>query len=191
MNGFEPVTGAAMAELHRQHLSRDFPRNELKPLHMLEDLVERGINSVWAMEREENLAAYFVLARLPGQSMVLLDYFAVEPQFRDCGLGTQVMKTVAAGLEEDEYLLIESEWPLSAAAEERMVRQRRLDFYLRCGAVWSGGCARLFGVEYALLTLGTHTPTLEEVFQGYRDIYQSMVPAHRLHGNLETFCPEE
>lgn len=190
MSGFEvhPVTGAALKALHRQHLSRDFPRNELKPLSMLEELTEQGINSVWAVEQEDTLIAYYVLARLPGASVVLLDYFAVEPAFRGSGVGTKVLRWLANRLHEGEYLLIESEWPPSAATEkERAVRERRLDFYRRCGAEWSGVCSRLFGVDYALLTIGARTQTLEV---DYRALYRAMVPEHWLDGHLETFCPQ-
>lgn len=190
MGDFEvhPVTGTAVSVLHRKHLSRDFPRNELKPLSMLEALIARGINSVWAVEQEGELAAYYVLARVPGQKAVLLDYFAVEPRLRGSGVGTRVLRWLAAKLREGEYLLIESEWPPSAPSpEERAVRERRLAFYVRCGAQWSGVCARLFGVDFALLTLGAQPKAPEEA---YRAIYRAMVPEPRLRDNLVVWHPD-
>lgn len=189
MSGFKvrSVTGAALKALHRQHMCRDFPRNELKPLSMLEKLTEQGINSVWAVEQEGALIAYYVLARLSGASVVLLEYFAVEPAFRGSGVGTKVLRWLVNRLREGEYLLIESEWPPSAATEkERAVRERRLDFYRRCGAKWSGVCGRLCGVDYALMTIGGCAQTLEE---DYRMVYRAMVPEHWLKSHLETFCP--
>lgn len=184
MRGFEihSVTGAALQRLHREHMCRDFPRNELKPLEMLESLTAQGINSVWAVERAGELVAYYVLARLPGCSAVLLDYFAVEPRLRSRGVGAAVLRNLAARLGPEECLLIESELPAAGTTEEeRHTRERRLDFYRRCGAVDTGVRTRLFGVDYVLLCLGAPPEAPEEA---YCALYRSMVPEHRLRGNL-------
>lgn len=167
------VTGAALEELYCRHMVRDFPANELKPLQMLQSLTAQGINSVWSVEQDRTLIAYYVLAHVPSCPAVLLDYFAVVPELRSNGIGRLVMVRVAGDLTAEQYLLIECEQPTSATdAEERRLRHRRYDFYRRCGAAPSGLCSTLWGVDYALLSLGGRISSLEE---DYHRLYRSML----------------
>lgn len=176
MSDFELIsqTGAALDGLYRAHMERDFPDNERKPLPMLEALVERGVNTVWTVERGGQMLAYYVLSHVSGCSSVLLDYFAVVPELRGAGIGSQVLKGIREQLGPERCLLIESELPAAAPnPSERRVRERRIAFYRRCGAELSGLGAQLFGVEYVLMTLGKAPADLEAA---YRSLYRAMVP---------------
>ena len=191
MSAFEirSVTGSALEELHRCHMVRDFPSNELKPLPMLQSLTAQGINSVWAVEQIGILIAYYVLAHVPSCPAVLLDYFAVIPELRSKGIGSQVLEFVAEGLPAEQYLLIECERPASASdAEERCLRQRRFDFYRRCGAAPSGLCSTLWGVDYALLTMGGRISSLEE---DYHCLYRCMLSKDFYQQHVRTYSANE
>lgn len=185
------LTGPELAALYRVHMRRDFPPNELKSLSMLENLTQSGINSVWAFERDGALAGYYVLARVPGSSMVLLDYLAVVPELRNTGVGSALMAQIVRRLPPDCYLLIESERPEPAPSpEEQSIRARRVGFYQRCGAVRSPLNVRLFGVDYAVLTLpAERTPSPPQQRRDYLEVYRSMLPPAWCGEHLETFLP--
>jgi GNAT superfamily N-acetyltransferase len=189
MSAFEfcPIVGAELDSFHREHLSRDFPPNERKPLPMLKELTEQGINSVWAVKQNGAMIAYYILARRKGSPLVLLDYLAVEPELRSSGVGSEVLRALRGQLAKGEYLLIESEWPPSGETEaEQAIRQRRLCFYQRCGAVLSSLRSLLFGVDYALLTLGCQSEAMD-VEKEYLALYQKMLSESQYRENLSVF----
>lgn len=164
------------ADLHRTHMTRDFPPDELKPLDLLERLIEAGINTVWGCFRGGELAGYFVLGRRGESRMVLLDYLAVVPALRGTGCGSAILREVRKLLPEGCYLLIESEWPEAAEDEaERRVRQRRIGFYQRCGGVLSALRVWLFRVDYSVLTIGP-APDAAQQAEDYRSLYRVMLP---------------
>ena len=73
--------------------------------------------------------------------------------------------------------IIEIEDPRSGDAEEKTTRERRLDFYQKAGCVNANVHVLAFGVEYLLLEYplqGIHSG--EELSEGYRSIYRSILP---------------
>jgi GNAT superfamily N-acetyltransferase len=175
---FRELNREERAWLYQTYMTQDFPESELKPLSLLETLIAQGINSVWGCFQGENFKGYYVLAKGEERGMLLLDYLAVLPHLRGTGCGTAIMSELAKTLCEGEWLCIESEHPDAAQTpEERCIRQRRLAFYQGCGGVLSPMRVWLFGVDYAILTLGAGAPpTAEEQERAYRALYQKMLP---------------
>jgi GNAT superfamily N-acetyltransferase len=185
MNSFEVrqiFVGEEMKALYQGHFMRDFPSDELKSLDLMEKLMKKNINTVWVAEREGKLLGYYALAREPGNPLVLLDFLAVEPEQRDKGIGSALMKAILAQLREGESLIIESERvDYARSEEERINRQRRIQFYLRAGAVLRREWVKLFGVEYSLLTIGNAPESVEAY---YWSCARTMLPEEILKKNL-------
>ena len=86
--------------------------------------------------------------------MALLDYFAVVPERRGQGTGTEILKDLSPEKLSCSCILIESESVEGASdPEERETRERRIRFYEKCGAVNTGAAALLYGVEYDILAM--------------------------------------
>lgn len=184
---FRRLDRRELEKVYQTYMVRDFPDSELKPLEMLEELEDRGINSVWGCWHGETLAGYYVLARQPGSRMILLDYLAVLPHLRDGGNGSAILHHLRRQLPEGEYLFIESESPASAEDEaDRHIRERRIAFYRRNGAELSKLSVRLFGVDYAILTLGEGAPSGQELERAYRALYRQMLPEERFRRKVFT-----
>ncbi len=192
MNGEEKTSGwnfrrlprAEWTALYHAHMERDFPPSELKPLELLAALEDRGVNTLWGAYRDGSLTGYYVLAQAPENPALLLDYFAVLPQFRGSGCGGEILRRLRRTLPEGQYLLIESENPGDAAdAADRHTRERRVAVYRRNGAALSDLTVRLFGVEYVLLTLGG-APTAEQAGADYQALYRHMLPENRFRDNV-------
>lgn len=173
-----------VTRLYQEHMSRDFPPDELKPLPMLLDLMQKNINSVWLCESEGRFVGYAVLAVGANPRFVLLDYLAVDAAQRDQGWGSAIL-TALQGQLKDCTLLIESEHPQSGLNEaERFKRRRRIAFYQRAGCQLSGVRSLLFGVDYDLLQLGKILPP-ESAKREYLDLYRHMLPPEWLTAHLE------
>lgn len=174
--------------LHQEHMQRDFPPNELKPLDMLEDLIGRGINSVWGCFLDGVIVGYFVLAQEPGSRMILLDYLAVMPEQRNKRLGSVILQRLRNTLPEKDYLLIESEDPGRAADQaEALLRQRRISFYQRNDGVLSSLKIWLFGVDYSVLTVckGEH-PSAVQQERDYCALYRKMISEEGVKEKIRT-----
>ena len=69
--------------IYRSQMVRDFPESELKPFASVQGMMTRGLYEPLAFYDEAGaLMAYAWQAVLPQCRNVLLDYFAVLPQYR-------------------------------------------------------------------------------------------------------------
>lgn len=85
--------------IYRSQMVRDFPESELKPFASVQGMMTRGLYEPLAFYDEAGaLMAYAWQAVLPQCRNVLLDYFAVLPQYRGSGVGTAVLKELACEL---------------------------------------------------------------------------------------------
>ena len=131
--------------------------------------------------------AYAWQAVLPQCRNVLLDYFAVLPQYRGSGVGTAVLKELAAYYApRKQSLIIECEHP--AEAPEPAVARRRIGFYLRAGAHAAAMESRLFGVRYQIYSLPAGGLAKdEEIHCDLQELYRTMVPEPYYRGNVNFF----
>ena len=144
-----PLTELQLRQLYREHVARDFPPAERRPLSAILRLRRRGDYDTWGVFDGDALAAYAFLWR--GADCALLDYLAVCRDARGQGYGTRALELVK-GQYGPVPLLAEVEAPEeSAPPGENALRQRRLHFYGRvCPAGLSGRPVRR-ALRHALL----------------------------------------
>lgn len=149
----------------------DFPPDELKPLPHLFRMVEEGLCTYYALYDGSEVLSYFGLCVKDGYALV--DYLAVNPKKRGQGIGSEMLKYLkeAAG---DNTILIECE-DIAATTDfaEQEIRKRRIAFYERAGFKLRGVKAKLFGVDYVLLTF----PEINDADTkfGYEIVYRAML----------------
>lgn len=151
-----PLTLQQTKELYHPCLARDFPPDELMPWPWMERLILQGKQASVGFYDQQGLAAYavFVLEG-PHSPAVLINYFAVQPDRRGQGVGSQCLRLLRQALNGTGVsLLFEVESPEHARDQaELAVRRRRVSFYQRCGAVMTGVDSVLFGVDYHIMLL--------------------------------------
>lgn len=155
MNGIAAVRKADAEELKLFYswMGRQFHPGELKSLAHISNMCSRGLYSAYGLWRGDELIAYALLGNTADCSRHLLDYYAVLPQYQDCGLGSRFLEMLSAGLPGDAILL-EVEDPDYAPDEaERAHWQRRIDFYLRNGCLHTKVKLNLYGFDYTLMQL--------------------------------------
>ncbi len=171
-------------EIYRAHITLDFPREERKPWLRIRRAWMDGRYSAYALYDGDVPAAYAFFCFEKGAEAALMDYFAVVSPRRGQGIGSLFLRMLAPRLTASGYrlILIEAEDPGDApSGEERMLRERRIAFYMRAGTADTGLRFRVYGVRYAVLILGT--PGAGEggaaVAEEYARLYRHMLGERR------------
>jgi len=142
-------------KLYKINMQEDFPLKEIKPLSLLKKLYEDGINKVFGFYEGKNLKAYAVLEKPKNVNIWLLDYLAVCKEQRGAGLGGLFLRRLKNVLCEADAVMAEIERIDRAVDDEqRLIRQRRKQFYLKNGFYETSICTEADGgVDYEILCL--------------------------------------
>ncbi len=128
---------AAVSAQLRRIYEASFPAEERV---LWEDLIS-GLGSggvqLFVAERGDHVVAFGATACIPEAAAHLLEYFAVAPELRNHGEGGALLTAILQRLAgpRADILLGEVERPQDAEGAERRVRERRLRFYERHGAL--------------------------------------------------------
>jgi len=125
--------------VYYKNMQQDFPALEIKPFSMIEDLHLRGLNTAYGLwkENETELSAYAVFEKAYQGNVWLLDYLAVDKKKRGLGLGSVLLNQLRTVLKDTagvDAVFLEIERIDKAADEkQRLIRERRKNFYLKNG----------------------------------------------------------
>lgn len=146
-----------------------FPEAERIPFDDLLRMRDPGHSFLWLEDEGSLLGIAYVVE---SDDLVFLLYLAVDPEWRGCGLGSDIIWMVKCRCNGRRlFLNIE---PTDEEADNIAQRLRRLNFYHRNGFVEEGTYDVTGGMRYLLMSWGgTVTPEdAERFFSAY------MVPAH-------------
>lgn len=162
-------------EIYETHMKNDFPADELKPLSAIFRMLEQGIYKSYGLYEGDTLQAYAYFVIPGGGNFKMIDYYAVCEGGRGTGIGSSFIRELA-GLEGEHGIIVEVEEPDTAENyEERLLRERRIQFYYRNGFRDTLIGSRLFGVTYRVLILEKGMPlSRQDVKDGMLNIYRKM-----------------
>lgn len=144
-------------ELYLKYLKGDFPVEERKPLKTILYLIEKGYYECYGLYKENELIAYALLAAPKECSYVLLEYYAVIPQYRNQGIGSTFISLLTVAYQDHDGILVESEAIAYTneghGASDKITRERRIRFYLENGFYDYNLIVCLFNVYYSILFL--------------------------------------
>lgn len=153
-------------------MTRSFPRDELKPFRVMEQMLTAGRYRVWGLADGEEIAGLAtVYLCAPGWG--LFDYLCVAPEHRSGGLGGRLIAGVLER-ERGRVLFGESESP--DYASDPAMAERRLSFYRRCGAKDAGYEIALFGVVYRVLYWAGQDLPAGEIADRHAAAYRQRLP---------------
>ena len=157
-----------------ENMIDDFPENELKPLDKLKNLYQSGNYVCYGLYDEINCIAYAYFLNNPDGKMKLLDYFAVNKNYRGKGIGREFLEAVLKWEGGQTYVMVEVENPEAAEDEkEREMRKGRITFYEKCGMHMTSVRTEAFEVPYRIM--GNHSEVDEETLKKeYRNLYHTM-----------------
>ena len=165
-------------------LYRDaFPKEERKPYKLMEQKQQEGKMEIWAIvqekqEMERDRLEFCGLAiTILYKDMVLLDYFAISPEKRGNGIGSEGLKLLKQKYN-DRCLFLEIESTSEKAGilseKEQKIRRRRKRFYHQNGIKDTGLSVVLYGVPMEVLSTGRKID-FKEYFGLYIDIFGEKV----------------
>lgn len=185
-----------LTEIYHKHMKQDFPPSELKPLSHILRSMEAGFGFTLGVYEEQTPVGYAVFILCGETRCALLDYFAILKERRGKGMGHRAFSLFetyfAENMPELEGLYIESE-RVSAAENEkqRLIRERRIAFYLSCGCEMTALRSVLFGVDYSVLykpfAASERKPSLEALDALYRKMFK---PEHYARSVSLAMMPE-
>ena len=190
-----PLLWEEIRDVYRRELTRDFPRDEVKPLSSIEKALRRGEYRCYgAFGRDELLAyAFFVVLDGEKEPKYLFDYLAVCRGRRNQGVGSQFLQSLMAGpLQGAACVLLEIDHPdFAKTAEERETRLKRERFYLRNGLRDTGVTANVFHVEYKILDLPVaEKKSAAQVRALYSRLYAAIMSAWVYRHMVKVHGPE-
>ena len=165
-----------VTEIYERHMVRDFPKSELKPLALILEKMEKGLYVPYGLLDGQERIGYAFFGRGRNTGYLLLDYLAVFPQFRSGGYGTRLLPVLASYVEEGGYdgIVGEVEDPAFFQSEEdRQIKERRLQFYLRDRFEQTDIACQMFGTEMLILKLDFKNADTDEVYRCFEDLYQA------------------
>jgi len=159
-------------------MKKDFPKNELRPLHMIEALIDKGNYYTYGVFHENQMIAYAYFWEEKEKEILLFDYFAVLPDLRNQGYGTASMKVILDACKEKTGVILEAENPDRAETDqEKETRLRRIRFYEKCGLCMSEVRILLFGVEYSMMYRNLAGIEVEkEIVSVMQHLYKKTLP---------------
>jgi hypothetical protein len=178
------LTVEQLEEVYHRHMKRDFPAAELKPLSILRRLMDSGCYDPYGVFQGDTLVGYAFFWTAAESPFALLDYLAVVSEQRNNGLGQVILGELTARFcQGDRGFFCEAEAPVSGCPATDSLRQRRLNFYLRCGGRLAEYGSRVFTVPYRVLSWGP--PVEERVLMKYHQlIYQTSIPKQMYEENI-------
>lgn len=150
-----------------KHLYKNaFPKEERKPLWLVEMKQRTGETDVWMIEEDGEFSGLAITVN--EFDMILLDYFAVSEEKRCNGLGGKALQGLQKMYAGKRFFLeIECQ---DEQAENAAERVRRKAFYLRNGMSEIGVKVSLFKVDMELLGYNCKL-TYDEYYSLYHICY--------------------
>lgn len=150
------LTLPQVQEIYHNRMKKDFPPDELRPYHSIEQLTQESLYFSLGYFDSESLLAYAFFAKPQDSSGALLDYYAVSAQARGTGIGSKFLSGFHTVLEPHRvtHILLEVDAPdATQDSVEKEIRERRIRFYKRCLCKMSDVRTALFGVDYQVMYL--------------------------------------
>lgn len=160
--------------IYNNYMIYDFHKSEVKPFETIEKLVERGNYVCVGCYEDTDFLGYAYFVKSDTTNNLLLDYFAVNEQYRSKGLGSKIILTMKEQLSgEYSSLLGEVENPEFANDDnDKLTRERRIAFYLKNGFKVSNVKCRVSVDNYVMINLGLDKELNDkEIYDEMNELY--------------------
>ena len=178
------LTKDQISAIYNDRMKIDFPPAELKPLSVILEACDKGIYEGLGLYDGEEIEGYSYLVKQ--STNYLVDYLAIYPEKRNSGIGSVLVRLLSEYMGDTGSIIGEVEDPEYAQSEEdRKLRIRRLEFYLRNGCFDTGVRVKCFGVEFIILKMGRPEADREKCWELYSSFYRAVLPKDMYAENIE------
>ena len=154
-----------------KRVRRDFPPREYPPQPKMRRNMEWGVMQAQLCEDDGRDAAYAFVLRNDACRRYMLFLYAVEPELRGRGVGSEFLRTLLEEREDLDGMYAEVEMPeLARDAEERRICEKRIAFYEALGFRKVTGLEyHIYGVQMHLFYRPIACPVLPDAQQAMQD----------------------
>ena len=173
---FRLLTADELSGLYENHMKRDFPKAELKPLKALQSLTAQGFYQSYGLFDASGALMAYALYWTAGEEhpYVMRDYFAVLPHLRNAGTGSALLADMLRRFCVDgKGVFGEVEIPDTGDEAVDDLRRRRLGFYARAGLRQMGYTTKIFTVPFLVLAYGPDISD-DDLMETHRAIYRTL-----------------
>lgn len=142
---------------------KPFPRAERKPLSIIRSMQKKQKSDVWFFEKDGKFVGF--ASTINGADIILLDYLAVVAEYRQTGIGSEILKALYRQYTH-KGIFAEIERVKEVAASSDQCEKRKL-FYITNGMEAMNVYANVFGVEMELMGRGCRLD-----FNAYQSFYR-------------------
>ncbi len=163
-----------------------FPKEERKPYKIIESAYIKGILKIIKILDDELFIGFIVT--INNDKYVLVDYFAILPQYQDKGYGTKAIELLKEKFKNYQGLLVEVEKEgLGKNEQENKLRRRRSEFYKKLGFLKLNVDWDLYNVIFTLyvLPMANNMEQEEVIIQELLNIYISVQGKERTQKNCK------
>lgn len=155
-----------------------FPEIERKSYTNLKKSYDKNIVDMIEIIEEDQFVGFFIVNFLKNNPYILLDYFAILPNYQSRGYGRKAVKLLKEMYQDYDGIYIEIEKVGNGDnEEENKIRQRRAKFYENLGFVKLEFDIELFTVLFStyMLPCSKNYFFNEEVIEGIFSIYNAIL----------------
>lgn len=170
------LSNEEIKKIYLNHMLVDFPKEELKPIDSIEGLINRKIYKCYGLYDNEEVLAYAFFNT--SKSYLLLDYYSVCEKYRGKGIGSEFFRILKEHCKSYNGIIVEVEEMESADTEaEKIIRQRRIEFYKKNGMNMTNILCELFNVNYSIMCLSNVGFDNATIYEELKNIYKEMIPS--------------
>lgn len=138
-----------------QSYKKDFPRYERKPIFQIKNIIKnKKAEAVTLMNDKNNMISYSIIITKSKYNYILIDYLATVKEYRGLGYGSKFINLLKEKYSSKNGIIIEIEKiGYGKTEEENILRQKRLEFYLKLGFKPMNYNLKLFGTHMQVLVL--------------------------------------
>lgn len=169
-------------QIYGTFMQEDFPKNEMKPLERILEMVEDNIYECTGLFAEGGLVAYAFFVKAEESGYYLLDYLAVNKECRGKGYGGRYLELMRYYFKycNGIFLECESESVLGEWTPENhttaVQRKKRIQFYRKNGVILTNIKSILFGVEFSVLYYPVKVRTGADWYGELENLYRTLLP---------------
>lgn len=175
-------------KVYYDRVIKDFPACEVKPWEKIELFCNSGVYEMFGMWEDEILLAYAFVSTDESKTNLLLDYFAVNKDYRGKGHGRYFLSHFWELYPKIAGVIVEVEDAECAVNEkDRTLRERRIRFYENAGLVRYPVCAKVYDACYQLMFFSNSTklPAVKELVESYNSLYRVLLGAEKMKTHME------
>lgn len=160
-----------------------FLREERKPYILISRSIKHKMTNVIKIVEKDNFIGFFIVNSLEGNKYMILDYFAILPEYQNQGYGSKALELLRKQNENYNGIFIEIEkCGMGLNEEENKIREKRSKFYEKVGFHKLNFDIDMYNVTYSTLILPCTKDKFleEEVLENIFEIYIAISGENRV-----------